>query len=190
MSLAALNLVEFPEYWDKLFVGDVISPGYCEWSGWERQYDFDEKKGKGTQGATLTYTQRPLAKGEFTFFFWDNGTLGTGHNHFQEMEDFLPLLKFDPTKKKITAIGVFHPALDAIEVVSVVCDNIGAPEVKGNGLCSIKCHFIEYNPTSNKSAVSTPDTTTTPSTVTTPSEDANASGAAATDNLNEQAGPP
>jgi hypothetical protein len=162
MGLGALNPIAFPGFWDRLIVGDVPSPGYCTWSGWARKLELDKKKGKGTKGATSTVSQEPPAEGSFEFFIWDDGSLGTGRNHFEDWENFSALLKHDPSKKEVTALGVFHPALDAIDVRSVICEEIGAPEPKGDGMWSVQCKFSEYLPASAKNITSTATTTTEP----------------------------
>lgn len=155
MSTALVNPIDFPAEHNVLRVGTGVSPGRCEVKGFKRVQEFDVKKGKGTKGATITFTQKPPAEGEITFYLWDNGTLGTGHNHFQEWGVFLPLLKYDPTKKDITAINVYHPVLADLDVNSLVCTDIGQLERTRELMWSVTCKFLEYTPQPKASAVGT-----------------------------------
>lgn len=159
-SLGAVNPIDHPQYWDVVEIAGVKSPGYCEVGEFKRQHDFDVKKGKGTVGGTLTFVQKPPAEGSIKFYLWDNGTLGTGHNHFDEWDNFLPLLKYDPTKRSVQAVTIWHPSLDAIDVANVVCTKIGNPvhEPPKAGMYSITVDFLEYFPPPKASAVSTPST--------------------------------
>jgi hypothetical protein len=162
-TLAAINPIAYPQLWDHAIIGEVSSPGYCTWSGWKRAHEFDKKKGKGAQGATLTFVQKPPAEGTFTFYLWDDGSLGTGHNHFAEWDAFAQLLKYDPSKKAIKAIAIKHPALDLIDVRNVVCEELGTLEPAGQGLWQVTCKFTEYFPPTKTTAAtlanSTPNTT-------------------------------
>jgi hypothetical protein len=133
----------------------ILSPGYCVLSGWTRSFEFDVKKGKGTKGSTLTFTQLPPGGGEIEFFLWDDGTLGTGHNHFAEWAIFARALKFDPTKKQIEALQIFHPFLDDLGISSVVCTEIGILTRSPTLMFSSKCKFLEYTPPPKGSAVGT-----------------------------------
>lgn len=159
-AAAYFDPITNPRAWDAIVLGTTVSPGYCKLKGWKRVHEFDVKKGKGTLGATVTFTQKPPVEGTIEFYLWDNGTLGTGHNHFQEWSQFFPLLKYDPTKKVPQAINLWHQALSDINVSSVVCTNIGALEPEGSGMWKVTCSFLEYFPPSKKSAVGTPTTST------------------------------
>jgi len=153
-----VNPLLYPQEWDVVRVSGspgMSSPGVCKLSGWARKNEFDVKKGKGTKGSTLTFTGLPPVEGEIEFFLWDDGTLGTGHNHFEEWSRFKELLKYDPTKKTIEAIAIFHPALDDIGVFSVICVEIGILIPTRELLYTVKCKFIEYTPQPKASAVGT-----------------------------------
>lgn len=154
---AVINPLKFPWVWDSIEIVSVNahSPGYCVLSGFERKHEFDVKKGKGTKGSTITFTQLPPAEGEIEFFLWDDGTLGTGHDHFAEWAAFVPLLKYDPTRKKIEAIQIWHPALDDLDISSVVCLEIGMLTRTKDLMFSSKCKFLEYTPPPKGSAVGT-----------------------------------
>ncbi len=161
-AVAAVNPIAHPEKWDVVeLAGGVISPGYCRWSGWKRHNQWDKKRGKGTRGSTQTLVQQPEAEGEFTFYLWDDGSLGTGHDHFAEWDAFAPLLEYDPTKTKPTAIAIYHPALDAIKISSVVIEDVGAIEPASDppdGMYKVTVKMTEFFPVPPQQAVGTPTT--------------------------------
>ena len=145
----AVNPIDFPQAWDVVLVGGSDSPGVCKVGEFKRAHEFDVKKGKGTLGATITFVGRPPAKGSVTFKLWTA-------DHFTAWDNFRPLLKFDPTKKAIQAIDIYHPALADIDIHSVVTENIGSIVHEGEGLYSIAVDFLEYFPPPKASAIGTP----------------------------------
>jgi hypothetical protein len=153
-TLGIMNPIDNPETWDSVQIGGTTSPGVCHVGEWKRHHDFDIKKGKGAQGATITFVQKPPAEGSIEFELWTA-------DHFNAWDLFLPLLKYDPTKKDIQAIDLYHPSLDAIDVHSVVCTKIGNVVHKGEQLYSITVDFLEYFPVAPKNASSTPNTSST-----------------------------
>jgi hypothetical protein len=144
-----VNPIEAPQAWDHITIGQTDSPGLCWLKGFKRSYGWDIKKGKGALGATLTFTQRPPAKGTVEFHLWLRA-------HFDAWDQFLPLLKYDPTKKTTQAIDIYHPALADIFITSVVTEDIGQFEHSGEGLYTRTVSFIEFFPPPPASAVSTP----------------------------------
>lgn len=149
LSIALLDPIRNPQAWDRVRIGGVDSPGICTLSGFSRTSEFDVKKGKGSQGATLTFVQRPPTEGTIKFQLWLA-------EHFDLWVPFRKTLKYTPTKKAITAIDIFHPSFADIDLHSVVCKDIGAIEHEGGGLYSISISLIEYFPPPKASAVSTP----------------------------------
>jgi hypothetical protein len=161
MGLATVNLLNNPEVWTVVeLAGGVVSPGYCKWSGWKRHNQWDKKKGKGTRGSTQTLVQQPEAEGEFVFFIGYYTVNETPVDQYAAWDKFASLLKYDPTKKKPIAIGIYHPALDAIDVSSVVIEDVGAPEivVEGDTLISITVKMSEFFPVPPQQSVGTPTT--------------------------------
>jgi hypothetical protein len=148
-TTSILNPIENPEAWDVITIGGTESPGICTLSGFTRNAEFDVKKGKGSLGATVTFVQRPPIEGSIKFQLWEPA-------HFEEWATFRKLLKYDPTKKAITALDIFHPALAEIDLKSVVCKSIGATSHDGKQLYSVTCEFLEYAPPPKKSAVGSP----------------------------------
>lgn len=149
MSSADLDPINNPEAWDKITIGGVLSPGICKVSGFKRKHDFDRKKGKGASGETLTFVQKPAAEGSIKFLLFES-------IHFLEWQKFRDALKYDPTKRAVSPVDIYYPALDDLGIKAVVTSSIGMVEPEGKGLYSITVEFIEYNPPPPVSAVSTP----------------------------------
>lgn len=138
-----------PQAWDVVLLAGVTCPFVCEISGFERADDWDQKKGKGSLGATLTYTGRPAAEGQIEFF-------ATTAAHFLAWNTFLPLLRYDPTKKVVKPVDIYHPALADVGINSVVAKSVGPWMHKGKQLYARMVKFIEYFPPPAAAAVSTP----------------------------------
>jgi hypothetical protein len=155
-ALFYVDPIRYPQYWDVVYIAGVPSPGVCEIKEWKRVHDWDVKKGKGSIGAKLTFVQKPPAEGAIEFLLWDNSDLSTGRNHFLEWDRFVPLLKYDPTKKKVQGVPIYHPSLEFIDVSLVVTTKIGNPIHKGQGLYSITVDFLEDFPSPAKNATGSP----------------------------------
>ena len=162
-SSVVLDPITNPQAWDVVKLGQSTSPGVCELSGFKRGHEWDIKKGKGTVGSTITFVARPPAKGSIKFKLWTAA-------HFDAWATFVALLKYDPTKKAVQAVDIYHPSLADIDITSVVTENIGIIVHEGDGLYSRTVDFIEYFPAPNVSAVSTPTTSQTTQDYTVPGE--------------------
>lgn len=149
MASGTADPITQPRTWDKVQIGGVESPGTCVVSEFKRAHEFDIKKGKGSLGATITFVGRPPAKGNVKFSLW-------AQDQFQEWEEFRKLLKYDPTKKAVQAIDIYHPSLKDIDITSVVTESIGNIVPEGKGMYSCTVEFLEYFPPPPASAVSTP----------------------------------
>jgi hypothetical protein len=152
------NPITDSQDYDTIAIAGVTCPGWCKLSGFDRPYEWDVKKGKGVKGSTTTLVSLPPAEGSITFFAWLA-------SHFEDWNDFLPLLKYDPTKKQGQAFEVYHPLLVDLEIHSLVCKKIGIWTNDGKGYWSRQVDFLEYYPAPKQSAVSTPTSaaTTNPS---------------------------
>ena len=137
---------------DRIVIANTTCPGYFKFTTTpKRGYGWDKKKGKGTQGETLTFVQFPASEGKGKFYLWLP-------RHWDEWEDFRPLLKYDPTKDNPQPYEMFHPACADIDLHSVVTEYLGSIEHEGKGLFSVEWAFNEYFPASTESVVSTPTT--------------------------------
>lgn len=145
----ALDPITNAQAWDTIRVGQTVSPGVAILGEIKRKSEWDVKKGKGTFGSTITYVGRPPGTVSVEFLLW----LPV---HFVQWDAFRPLLKYDPTKKTIQAVDVFHPSWVDVDFRSVVTESIGSIIHKGKGLYSCTIEWLEYFPAPKRSAVSTP----------------------------------
>jgi len=146
----AVNPIDNPQAWDVVVIAGVKSPFVCEVGEFKRANEFDVKKGKGTYGSTITYVGRPPAKGSIKFYLCTAA-------HFVAWDSFRPLLKYDPTKKSIQAVDIYHPSLADINLSSVVTETVGNIVHAGQGLYTCTVEFLEYFPAPPTSAVATPN---------------------------------
>lgn len=140
-----------PVIWDFVIVGAVRTPGIAIVHEFKRKHEFDVKKSKGVYGATITFVGRPPATGRIELQLWQS-------QHFSDLQDFIPNLKYDPTKSTVQAVDIYYPSLDLIDIRSVVCESIGNITHKGQKLYGVEIELLEYFPPPPVSAVSTPST--------------------------------
>jgi hypothetical protein len=159
-----INPLKYPREWDRILIGGTPSPGKCSVGKPKRSYEWDVKRGKGVQGATTTY--QGLAPAEFTVTFRLITTPGvTGSSadpdDFADWNAFLPLLKYDPTKKTVQAVDIFHPTLADLDIKAVVVKGIVAPHelnpFTGDGKYEAEVDFLEYVPAPSANATQTPN---------------------------------
>jgi hypothetical protein len=154
----ALNPFDSPTAWDTFYVGGNLAPGLARVKGAGLRSEFDKKRGKGARGATLTYTGIPANEFKVQLRFWTR-------QHFADWDLFLPLLKYDPSKKAIQAVDVSYPALLDVGVTSAVCEFISQIEMidEDKKIWAVELEFCQYlKPTAN--AVGTPTTSSTSTT--------------------------
>ena len=152
MSSGALNRIEHHQAWNVVTIAGVDSPGWALVPKAPRKYKYDVKEGKGTKGASVTFTNQPPAEFSITFYLW----LPT---HWVQWDLFRPLLKYDPTKKNMQAYDIYYPSLADVDITSVVTTDIGSVTPVGDpkdGYDSIEVSYLEYLPASKTSAVSSP----------------------------------
>ena len=147
------NPIDDPQSYDVVRIDGVENPGIIApggISGFKRPTEWDIKKGKGTKGGTATLSQLPPAKGSIKFLLWSAF-------HFEAWDQiYRKRFKYDSTKKSVSAVDIYHPALATVDIHSVVTESISPPEHEGKGLWSITVEFIEYLPPPKKTATSTP----------------------------------
>lgn len=160
MSLQNINPLEKAEQWHFFTIAGVRSPGGAIVGEGKRKHEWDVKRGKGAQGATMTYVGIAPMDFSVTVQLWDAGDRGDVYypdlDHFALWDAFLPLLKYDPTKKTPTAIDFYHPSFEGLGLRSVVCESVSNLQHKGKGLYEVKLDFLEYIPPPPSSAVATP----------------------------------
>lgn len=150
---ADLNPIEFPNDSSYVTIAGVNSPGVIApggITGFERQTEWDKKKGKGTGGATLTLVQFPPCEGSIEFLLWLP-------EHWTQWVDFRKALKFTVQAKADNAVSIYHPSLVDINLSTVVVAKISPITQKGSSrLYSCTVEFIEWIPPPKKSVVKTP----------------------------------
>lgn len=154
MSLAGSDPFSAPpQSWDVVVVGGVTSPGICKLTECVRKHEWDIKKGKGSLGAEITFVQRPPAEVLLEFYLWQA-------DHFAAWDTFVPLFKYDPTRKTVQAVDIYHPSLADIDLTSVVTEEIGAITHEGGGYYRRTVKLLEYFPPPNANATGTPSGST------------------------------
>ena len=159
MVLSLLNPIDDPRAFDSVIIKGRESPGLAQVGDVSREYEWDVKVGKGAFGSTTTFTGRVPAKFSVTFTLWTQ-------DHFSEWEDFVGMLKYDPTKIKynpdtlyvsgVSAVDIFHPVLVNLDINSVVVQKISGLVHKGRGVYTATIDFLEYYPPPKISVVATP----------------------------------
>lgn len=154
MPLSA-NPLESPSEWDKLNVAGVDNPGIFRLDGGGgRTYKWEVKDPAGGQGGFVTYRGWKLSENiKAKFLLWEAAQIAEFYN------TYLPLLQYDSTKQAPKPVTVFHPALLANGITSVVVNEIGPmlDESQGKQLWSVTIDLTEYGPPPKKNATTTPD---------------------------------
>lgn len=153
---AAIDPITWPKFWHAIRVGGVNgmpSPGAIAPNGvrgFDRQTDWDKKKGKGVKGATLTRTNFPPAEGSFEFQLWLA-------EHFAQWEEFRPLLNYNPANPgdDASAFDMYYPPLADLNISRVVVKKISPIRHVGRGRYIVVVDMIEWLNPPAKSAVAT-----------------------------------
>jgi hypothetical protein len=143
--------------WMYFTLNGVNSPGTIAlggMKGFKRQTGWDIKKGKGTQGATLTLTTMPPCKGSITLNLITDADI-VGYDNFVAQ-----VLSISPTQQQAEGLTVYHPSFSPIGLTQVVVESYTAPEEVGNKRkYQVVIELIEWQPPPAASVVSTPSQT-------------------------------
>ena len=121
--------------------------------GFKRETGWDIKKGKGTQGATLTLKDVPPVEGKIVL------NLLTDED-FANYDIFVSkVLSISPTIQKAQGLTIFHPALASIGLTQVVVKHYTAPREAGKRKYQVEIELLEWQPPPPQSVVSTADKT-------------------------------
>ncbi len=123
-----------PEAWDTLILGGEYTPGLARVKS-SRVHKWDEKKGKGSQGSTLTYAGHDLAEVEVEIRMWEAEQYDEWES---KVEQWLP----DPKKPK--GLDAVHPALELLKVRSVVTVSVGGVEIQPDGEMRVALKLREF----------------------------------------------
>jgi hypothetical protein len=154
----ACSPLQYPQEWDVINIGGVDSPGVCVVGKTKRHNVFDVKRGKGVKGATITYEGDEPASFDVTFTLWRDPkvTSPTDPDDFANWEAFVPLLRYDPSKKTMQAVDIYHPSLVPIDINRVLCEDIGNIVHVGDLKYEVEVRFLEYRPPPPVDVTTTP----------------------------------
>jgi hypothetical protein len=136
--------VGFEEFWDKMLVGGVLTPGRVTISGHGQEVKWDIKAGDGQDGASTT--RKGLNPNAFSTTFqlaldWDHQV-----DEFAEWDRFLPILQSSFNSDTPNALTIYHPDLAELQITSAVVKKIGGKVHDGTGGATVKVDWLEYRP--------------------------------------------
>lgn len=141
--------------WMFFTLNGVNSPGTIAlggMKGFKREVGWDEKKGKGTQGATLTLVSMPPIKGSITL------NLINDDDFFLWSVFVSTVLAITPKQQQAQGLKIYHPAFEflAPPLTTVVVKHWTIPEEQG-GKRKYQVHIemIEWQQPPPTSVVST-----------------------------------
>jgi hypothetical protein len=153
---ATLNPINNTIVWMFFTLMGVASPGTIAPNGvkgFKRETGWDEKKGKGTQGATLTLKGIPPIKGSFTLQLFTP-------KDFADWDDFVSrVLSINPTQQQASGLPIYYPGFSSVGLTTVVVKHYSPPMHMGKGLYHAEVEFIEWQQPPAKSVVQTPSST-------------------------------
>ena len=138
------NILDNEELYNGILLKGVLSPGQVTISGHDRITKWDVKDGPSLNGATTTLKGTPPI--EFTCSFYLLRDASQGIDDFETWPDFLKLINSTLTGTKPTALDIYHPALAANDIKSVVKATVGGEIYDGKGGMTVAVKFQEYRP--------------------------------------------
>ena len=147
-----LNPITNPNAWLHFVLCGVSSPGTIAPDGirgFKRETGWDEKAGKGTQGATLTLKTIPPTRGSILlqlvtpadFAAWDAFVLAA--------------LAIPTAKQQAQGLDIYYPAFSSIGLSKVVVKNYEPPKRKPKLLYVAEIELIEWQQPPPVSVVAT-----------------------------------
>lgn len=149
--------------WHKFDLNGMSSPGTVPrngYRGFKRATGWDKKRGKGTQGATLTLTTAPPIEGEFALQLFSD-------QDFADWDTFVQkVLSIAPTKQQAQGLAFYYPGFSSLGLTAVVVEHYSSPEHQGRGMYIATIKLCEWQKPPPVSIVSTvkknaPDANTT-----------------------------
>ena len=150
--------------WMWAFLNGTPTPGTIPrggMKGFKRETGWDEKKGKGTKGATLTLTSEPPVKGTIHLqLIGPGGLYAFGGSQpttdFAQWDNFVSrVLSIPAAQQKAQGLSWYYPGTAAIGLTTVVVKHYGGPEYIGKGLYICEIQLIEWTPPPPASIVAT-----------------------------------
>jgi len=154
-------------HWNYVLLQGKRTPGSIPRGGLRgflRETGWDERRGKGTDGATLTRTAAPPVKGSIeldligTGGFYADGRPSTDVPDYEAFVSDI-LAPAQPAKAGAEGLSIFHPSFVSIRLTDVVVAHYSAPEHMGKGLYRARIDVIEWTPPPAVSIVSTVSST-------------------------------
>lgn len=144
-----LNPRSNSQLWTCFVLGGIASPGTIARGGvrgFKRETGWDKRRGKGTQGATLTLTTQPPSEGSFLLQLisgWDN--LGKPSTDFEDWDAFVAgALAIQPAKQQANGLPIFYPGFTSIGLTAVVVVDYSPPMHVGKGLYIVEIKLCEW----------------------------------------------
>ena len=119
--------------------------------GSKRSYRWDVKDPPGQDGETQTYRGKRTKAFSIEFLLWTD-------SHFNNWPIFALNFQYPLSKAaKTPPVNVYHPALALIGISSVICEDLGAPEmVSDDGMWSVTVEVREALQTLPLAVTNTP----------------------------------
>jgi hypothetical protein len=116
-----------PEAYDTFKLAGVQSPGLCKISGAGSPRSWDEQKGKGNEGASISFNGLGLAKFKVRVFLWTT-------KHFDDWINFATILKPPVNGQPAKALDIEHPILAEphLQIRSVVIEDVSQLDEEGD----------------------------------------------------------
>lgn len=124
---------------DYVLLGGQRSPGLATIDGASSPRQWDERRGRGTTGATVVFQGIKLAK--FTLSIrlitvedWD------------AWDSWRQVVQRPPSGQRPRALDIDHPITEMLGIRSVVVEDVGQPKQTGDGEWTIEIKLIEFRP--------------------------------------------
>lgn len=139
-----------PRSWDTVKVAGIPWYGKFEIRRAKRKYKWDVKDGAGIEGATQTYRGKRPETFAIEFFIWDDYM-------WTQWKVFSVAFQYKGIAGLVVPVSVEHPALAAIGISSIVCDDLGILEKRSDDqMWSVVVMVREYFPPLLLNATDTP----------------------------------
>jgi len=129
------------------------TPGLCEIVGASSPRNWEERPGYATAGAWLIFRGNKLAAFELKIRLYTP-------EDFAEWADLLPLLLRPPQGKRPSALEIWHPFLEQLQIKSVVVEDVSAPVQTDDGEWTVSVKLKEYR--KPKFALAKPESSSAP----------------------------
>lgn len=129
-QVAQYSPISFPGNWDFVKINGMAWPGIAVVSGFVRDWGWDHKTGKGSQGHVTTYTGMPVMKGHVDFYMWTEFQYVFWGTQYQAnfLYDPSKLGSASPQQLAQFAFQMHHPSLSGLRCSQFICKSISQLE--------------------------------------------------------------